>query len=204
MATTKFRMINTAQKQDEEMSVIIENINTFAASIDMEPALLLEGATQMLAGLKSLVDAGQPLAKAGMSPENIANVVSGLRVLVTAMPRLTDPQKQQRAQSILSSIQLGKQMSLGAVTALANLASKDTQADDLRAAFAKYGQGGTPNPELSKVLGQLQVAADQVSRAAGGQQQAAPRQAQQQAAPAKGTPQPAMTSGTVSTVGQNR
>lgn len=208
---TKYKLIGGAQKRAEDIQQIAENFKQLATSINEDPMALMEGATQVLAGLKAAMAAGQPLTKLGLSPASLAGVVAGIRVLTRALPKMSDPNKKLRALKVLGDLKVGDQMSLGSTTAIANLADKDPQLDELRNAFNQYGQSNQPNAQLLKVLGQLQVEIDQAMRAAqaSGQEkgdQAATSRTNPAPAQAAGqqpgsTPPPAMASGTVSTVG---
>lgn len=189
---TKFKLINNAQKRNEDLHQIAGNFKQLAEAINEDPNTLMEGATQVLAGLKSLMSSGQPLTKAGASPASLAGIVAGLRVLTRALPKMQDEAKKLKALKVLHSLQLGDKMSLGAATAIAGLAEKDPHVQDMRTAFEQYAQTSKPNAQLLKLLGQLQVEVDQAMRTSQGQ----PAQQAQQ-----GTPQPAVTSGTVSTTG---
>lgn len=180
MDTTKYKLIGDAQKRAEEIQRVAENYKQLAASIKEDPYDLMEGATHVLAGLKGLISAGQPLSKAGLSPASLAGVVAGLRVLTKALPMMSDDTKKLPALKVLGDLKVGDKMSLGATTAIANLADKDPQHDELRAAFDQYAQSGQPDPQLLKLLGQLQVEVDQAMRAVQGK---------------AGTPQPAVVSG---------
>jgi hypothetical protein len=193
---TKFKLINTAQKKSNDLLQIVENFKVIAKIANEDHIKLMEGATQVLAGLKAMITAGQPLTKAGMSPASLAGVIAGLQVVTSALPKITDPQKKQRALSILNDLTVGQNMSLGSATALANVAEKNPKLDDLRKAFDQYAQSGQPNPGLAQMLGQLQVLVDQAMRAS--------TQPAAGTAGAQKTPMPAVASGTVATVGQNR
>lgn len=198
---TKYKLINNAQRRAEEIQQIAENYTRFAISIKEDPKTLMEGATQVLAGLKSLMGSGQPLTKAGLSPASLAGVVAGLRVLTRALPKMQDEAKKLKALKVLGGLSLGKSMSLGAVTAIANLADKDPQHDDLRAAFDQYAQSNKPNPELLKTLQQLQMEVDQAMRTTQVSGEQGAEQQPQQGQPQQGTPPPAVQSGTISTSG---
>ena len=215
----KNKMIQGAQKRSEELQQIAENIKQFAQSIEEDPINLLEGATEVLAGLKQIISSGQPLNKVGVSPASVAGIVAGLRVLSKAAPQLP-PEKQQRALKLMGSLKLGDKMSLGAATNISNLANRDPAADKLRAAFEQYAQSGRPNPDLLKLIGQLQGEVDQAMRTLqSGQQQPAQQQKQQSGVKPKqqpmssgqiaqtphqgpeAAPPPAVTSGGISSVG---
>jgi hypothetical protein len=189
---TKYKLINEAQKRSDEIQQVVGNIKTLADFLQEDPVMLMENAIQVVAGLKGLMSAGKPLTQAGMSPSSVAGVVAGLRVLTRALPKITDEQKRTRALAVLGDIKMGEKMSLGSTTAIANLASKDPQADELRAAFEQYAKTGQPNPAVIKLLGQLQIELDQALRAASQQQKPA------------GTPLPAMASSAVGSTGQAR
>jgi hypothetical protein len=169
---TKYKLINSAQKRSDELQRIAENYKWLANTIKEDPKKLMEGATQVLAGLKAMMAAGQPLTKAGLSPASLAGVVAGLRVLSRALPKMADPDKKLKALKVLTDLKIGGNMSTGAATSIAGLADRDPQLEELRAAFNQYAETGQPNPAVLKLLGQLQMEIDQAMRAsAGGGQQ---------------------------------
>ena len=184
MKNQKFNMITAAQKRNVKLNRIVENVKVVAAMDNKDPIRLLEDATHVVAGIKQLMSDGQPLTSMGLSPQNLANVVSGLRALTSALPKITDPQKQTRALKILGGLTLGQNMSTNIVGILGQFASKDPQHAEIQNMFQQYAQSQQPAPELVKILGQLQLQIDQVA-------QAASQQPPAQATPAAPAPAPA-------------
>lgn len=181
---TKFKLIGKAQKRSEQITTIAENFKQFAKSIDHEPAPLMEAATQVLAALRELMQSGQPLTKLGLSPSSLGGLVAGIDVLTKALPNMADQNKRDNALKVLGSLQLGGNMTTGVATALAQLAPKSQNAAAIKQAFEQYAETGQANPDIMKLLGNLQMEVDKASRTSNIQAPQAP------------------VSGTVSTVGQ--
>lgn len=189
-----FNLIGNAQKRAQNIQQIVENFKQVADENKSDYLDLMESATQLLAGVKNIMSTGGKLATSGLSPASLAGVVAGIRVLSRALPKITDPQKKIRALNVLSGLKIGKGMSLQSVTAIANLADKDPELEQLRQAFNDYAETGKPNSELLKVFGQLQIEVDQAIRAA--------QQAPQPQSNPQRTPTPNNVTGGMSTGGQ--
>lgn len=162
---TKFKLLVGAQADSNTFKRIIESFNRLASSHDTTGVKLMEGATQMLAGLRSLVSRGKPLTNLGLSAASIAGVVAGLDVLVNKLPSF-DSSKKQQAISLLSNVNLGSNMSLGAVQSIADLAEQNPNRKMIQQLFAQYEEQNTPSDELTRLLGTLQMSVDKaISRA---------------------------------------
>jgi hypothetical protein len=123
----------------------------------------MESATQVLAGLRAIVSGGKPLTTSGLSAASVAGVVAGIDLLVKRFPDL-DSTKKQRAVHVLHNMALGSNMTLGAVQALANLAEKNPERENIRNMFVQYEETNTPSSELVQFLSQLQQSVDVVLR----------------------------------------
>ncbi len=181
---TKFKLIGKAQQRAQHITTIAENFKQFAKTVDQKPAQLMEAATQVLAALRELMANGQPLTKLGLSPASLGGLVAGIDVLTKALPNMSDQNKRLNALRVLDGLKLGGGMTTGVAQALANLASKNQNADQIKAAFEQYAETGQANPEILKLLGNLQMEVDKAGRTANVQQDQPP------------------VSGTISTVGQ--
>lgn len=169
----KLKLITGAQDKAQHDKMIVERIDTFAGSFGEDPKKLLEGATQVLAGLKTLISQGEPLTKTGLSPASLAGVVAGIQVLVNNVGKL-EPAKKTKVLNVLGTLALGAGMSLQAVQAIAALAEKNPNRPQLQQAFDSYSKTSKPDQNLVKSLGQLQQQVDQATRTASIDQPTAP------------------------------
>lgn len=160
---TKFNLIKSAQDVSEKNSNVQEHFNVFGKAIGVDGKSLMESATQVLAGLRAIVSDGKPLTTSGLSAASIAGVVAGVDLLVKRFPDL-DATKQQRVAHVLHNVELGSRMTLGAVQAVANLAEKNPDRENIRNMFVQYEETGEPSPNLVQFLSQLQQSVDVVLR----------------------------------------
>lgn len=162
--STKFNMIQSAQETSDNYDDIHSNFSILAEQLGENKTELMESATYVLAGIRSLISKRRPLTSTGLSAASVAGVVSGIDVLLKTFPSL-NPAKQERIAGILGKLELGSNMTLNAVQGIANLAEKNPDRDHIRQLFVDYEDGNHENDEeLIDMLGRLHQHVDRALR----------------------------------------
>lgn len=96
------KQIVTSQLEARQLT---EHLESVAKSMNIAPKVLTEAATHVLANLADKVSQGaKPTA---MSSASMAAFLAGVEYLVTALPRVRNPEQVQKAQSLLANVRIG-------------------------------------------------------------------------------------------------
>lgn len=97
------KQVVTAQLEARQLK---EHVGAIAKELNTTPLELTEAATHVLANLSSKV--GQGAVPVAMSGASMAAFLAGIDYLITALPRVRNPEQAQKVNSLLANVRIGQ------------------------------------------------------------------------------------------------
>lgn len=135
----------------KEIEQIRENFNNFGQEKQLNPALLAENVTEVLANIAIAAEEGEPLKL--MHLNSIAAFLAGVDTLATKLPSMKDETKKQNVLRVLAAVGIdGEGYVTYATTPVAQLGARD---ENLLAQYSKLVQDYAQSQSRGRADGKL-------------------------------------------------